>query len=514
MWGSFAVWIKKQVGWRRYATLFTLGLLAALSLPPIYAFPLLVVALSSLFWQLEMTQNVKQAFAVGWWWGLGFFIGGLYWISHALLVDLSYAWLIPFALIGLNGILAIYIGLVCLAAYFFRKYRRPRRLFCFVLLWLVAEWLRATLFTGFPWNLMGYSLAFSTPLLQLAAYASVYGLSFLAVLFATLPALLDHPSAYRKPVVWALLCIPIMLFVCGITRIAWLKLEYARDTGITLRVVQANIEQSTKWDPEGKREAWRTQLMLTHSPGLEKIDAVIWPETAIPFTLTEQDDEWRRVLSAGLPEGGYFMGGVVRREEADRQIPTLYNSIIVLSKKGGVEALYDKHHLVPFGEYVPFRSILPIDKITHGQLDFSKGPGAKTLTLPGLGNVGPLICYEAIFPGEVIDNKNPPNWLLNITNDGWFGASSGPYQHLTMARLRAIEEGIPLVRAANTGISALIDAVGSIRASLPLNQKGVMDISLPSPIAKKTIIGGIYKKLILFLIVISGFFFCYSLQPD
>jgi apolipoprotein N-acyltransferase len=251
---------------------------------------------------------------------------------------------------------------------------------------------------------------------------------------------------------------------------------------VLLRIVQPNIPQEAKWAP-GLREQHveLTRQLTIQVPGWDKISAAIWPETAVPFLLERNPLLREKLLGPAVPPGALLLTGAPRGEPVQGDtLDRVYNSLMVMNHAGDLLASFDKFHLVPLGEYVPLHDWLPfLRKITPGGMDFTPGPGPRTLTLPGLPPVGPLICYEVIFPGAVADPAHRPQWLLNVTNDGWFGTSSGPYQHFVSARLRAVEEGLPLVRAANTGISGLIDPYGRVLAEIPLGTPGVRDVPLP-----------------------------------
>jgi len=230
---------------------------------------------------------------------------------------------------------------------------------------------------------------------------------------------------------------------------------------------------------------------------------VIWPETAVPYYLSDSS-ELRVALSKLVPPDGLLISGALRRSVDSTNRPQLWNSLHALAPDASLVATYDKHHLVPFGEYVPLRNVLGLSKLVHGDVDYSSGPGPRTLLLPGLPPMSPLICYEGIFPGDVIDSANRPEWLLNVTNDGWFGNTAGPYQHFQAARLRAIEEGLPLVRAANTGISAVVDAHGRIVGKLALGTEGVLDAALPKALDYLTPYARVGDTIILAVLALCG----------
>lgn len=474
---GIAAWVRALSGWRRYALLFALGVLSAAALPPLFFFPALFPAFMGLFWCLDASSDRRQAFAAGWWIGFGHHIAGLYWISISLLVEPDkFAWLIPFAVSVIPAVCAVYTGLVTLTVWMLPRRGSGRRVLLLACVWVLAEMLRARLFTGFPWNLIGSAWGFSNYVSQLASVLGIYGLSFLAVLAATLPILLEEKR--WKPVLATYFAI-----TCIAAGGAW-RIGTATEVvvpGITLRVVQGNIPQSDKWDYNIRMANLQRYMELSRSEGFKTATHVIWPESAVPYVLNERALVLSRLRMAAPPHG-LLLTGAVRQPEAEPaqgSYPQLWNSLFAIDSKGQVRAVYDKAHLVPFGEFIPFNKVLPLQKITHGMLDFTPGEGPVNLSLPPLPSFSPLICYEAIFPGEVTGPRERPHWLLNITNDAWFGVSSGPYQHLESARMRAIEEGVPLVRAANTGISAVIDAYGRVVQALPLNYAGVIDSALP-----------------------------------
>jgi apolipoprotein N-acyltransferase len=354
--------------------------------------------------------------------------------------------------------------------------------------WTLLEILRGHVLTGFPWNLVGYVWADSLAMLQVASLVGAYGLTFWTALVAAWPALIadsDVPPRRRAiTVLGVILLLPALIWVGGEARLASLPTAGTDAVpGVRLRLVQPAIAQQLKWLEDQRLANARTHLAMTVTPGFEQITHVIWPETAMSYFL-DHEPELRQAIAAVTPKGGAVLTGTLRAEPRTETAPfRVWNSLQGVDPKGNVVVSYDKFHLVPFGEYVPLRWLLPIDKITPGMTDFSAGPGPKTLEVPGAPPVSPLICYEAIFPGAVTEDGKRPGWLLNVTNDAWFGESAGPYQHFFSARVRAVEEGLPLVRAANTGISAVIDPYGRIVGRLGLGQRGVLDAPLPVALA-------------------------------
>lgn len=470
-------------GWRGWAVAFLGGAVATLALPPAHFLPALYLAFPALVWLLAGARRRRSAFALGWWFAFGYFAAGLYWIGNAMLVHAArHAWLIPFASIGLPAFLALFGGLAALAAMGGQSHlQRALRL---ALAWSVAEWLRGHVLTGFPWNLTGHAWAAPESLAQSASAFGVYGVSFLAILSACLPAALADPG--RRRAIGALaVAVTLLLapWLGGMWRLAGAPPPGADfHPGVGLRVVQAGIPQNEKWRRDLRARNFSRHLDLSVRDRPDWVTHVIWPENAATFFVEEQP-ELRRMIARILPPGGALITGAPRRA---RDPLRLWNSVIAVDAAGAVIARYDKFHLVPFGEYVPFRAWLPIDKIAYGALDYSAGPGPRTLRLPRLPAVSPLICYEAIFPGAVADGRDRPQWLLNLTNDAWYGHTAGPHQHLTMARMRAIEEGLPLIRAANTGISAVFDSYGRALSRLELTEYGALDSRLPRPAARPT----------------------------
>ncbi|HEX2116440.1 MAG TPA: apolipoprotein N-acyltransferase [Alphaproteobacteria bacterium] len=468
-------------GWRRAALAALLGALATAAIPPVYFVPSLLVSLPGLVWLVDGAGAARRpqwnAFFAGWWFGIGHFATGLYWIAHALLVDAArFGWLIPIVIFGLSAVLAIFIGAATLAMWLSRL-RGPSAVLVLAAAWTVGEWLRGHIFTGFPWNLTGSVWADIVPMMQPAAAIGLYGLSLLTVAIAAMPATLATEA--RGPRRWlattAAALLLAALWVGGVVRVPTGEQPAVPD--IRLRLVQPDIPQSLKWDPALRERHVIHTMRLTREAGYERITHVIWPEAAVPFALSA-DATLRQAIGSVIPSGGLLLTGAPRIAGQGATFQA-WNSLYAIDGSGAVAAVFDKFHLVPLGEYVPLRGIVPLEKITAGIGDFSAGPGPRTLTLPGLPPVSPLICYEVIFGGAVADPAARPGWLLNVTNDAWFGISSGPHQHFASARFRAVEEGLPLARAANNGISAMVDPYGRVTALLGLGRMGVVDATLP-----------------------------------
>lgn len=459
---------------------FVLGAGAVLGLPPFSFPPVLIVCFGGLFILLGRAER-GRAFLIGWLFGLGFFLTGTYWIGESFLVDRDrFGWIMAVPAIGgLASFLALFPA-VAATAYAMLRQRGINGAIALALLWTTAEWLRGHVLTGFPWNLIGYAWTdFSAPR-QAAALVGVYGLSFVTVLVAVLPAVVMERTASHRHRTAAMAIFVVLLaalWIGGVLRLAGHDTSAA--TAMRIRVVQGNIDQAAKWDPEHRAETINQYLDLS-APGLNGYDVLLWPETAVPVLLDE-DFALRGQLATLLPAATLLLTGVPRRSLDGGEL-AYWNSVLAIDSAGQVLTYYDKHHLVPFGEYVPFNDLLPFERLTEGVSDFSAGSGPATLHLPDTPPVGLAICYEAIFPGTIIDVQDRPAWIFNPTNDAWFGTSIGPYQHLAATRMRAVEQGLPVIRAANTGISAVIDAFGRVRASLPLEQTGVIDARLPPPL--------------------------------
>lgn len=481
--GRLAQKLARLSGWRRLLLAFVLGAFSALAFAPFYLLVLLPPTFVALLWLLSGAAKGRSAFAIGWAFGVGHFLVGLYWVGIAMTVDFaSFWWFLPIAVGGLSLGFALFSGAVSWITWISRAGSLARiGVFCGS--WLFFEWVRSWLLTGFPWNLMGTVWAFAPETLQLASIAGVWGLSFITLFAATLPALLGDAGesrrrAYGCVIAALLLVIGNLLF--GFLRLSQAPQEIAADAPI-VRLVQPSVEQSLKWQNDLRVQHVKQLMALTAEPGLEKVALVVWPETAVPYDLA-RESELRQAIATITPPNGVLVTGAPRSEPGKGY----WNSLLALNPQGEVIATYDKSHLVPFGEYVPFRELLGFLNITITKGSFSAGPGPMTLSLPGLPLAGALICYEVIFSGNIVGEPRP-GFLINLTNDAWFGDSSGPYQHLAAARLRAVEEGLAMVRSANNGISAVIDPYGRFVGALPLDWVGILDLPLPASLSQETL---------------------------
>lgn len=482
------------------------GAMSCFALPPYGLVPLLALGFTLLLLLLQGAHRPRHAFMLGWCFAFGYFVPGLYWIAASMLVDFArFFWLIPFSVAGLPAFLALYYGLAALLWYRGRANTLGSAL-RLGLLFTAAEYLRGHLLSGFPWHLFGYAWTDVLPMAQSVSLFGSYGLTLLTLLVAPLPAtlLLRTPGARHANSAAALGL--LLLAAWG----AWrLQEPVPMRPDAYIRLVQPNIAQSMKWAPEERERNLQQLLALSAQPATKPLTHIIWPESAVPFFLAE-DASRRSQIMATLPEGVSLLTG------SDRRAPNYstgrwdyFNSLLTLNKSGDVIASYDKVHLVPFGEYVPFQSFGPIASATSNFGSFHAGAAPVTLHVPGLPPFSPLICYEVIFPGDVSDPARPPQLLVNITNDAWYGQTVGPYQHLAIARMRAIEAGVPLLRAANTGISAVIDPYGRVLQHLPLDQAGAIDSAIPTAATSLTYYAR-YNDLcaiLLWFIILFGQFF-------
>lgn len=447
---------------------FGMGLISALGFVPAGLFWLMFVLFPVWFAFINQAQNKKVLFGLGFSFGAGMGAASMFWLTNALMIDNgSFVWALPIVPIGFGLIFGIFWAIPTLLCYWSRP-GFPRLIMLAGSLTLF-EWIRSWIFTGFPWNLLGSVWISCLPVAQLASITGVYGLTFASVFWFA------APYFYKKKNLLAAISVSFLLVLAiGTARLAASEDETV--WGVRLRLVQPNISQTLKWDPIAREENLMKHIRLSKKAGQKQVTHVIWPESAIPYLLNV-DIEARAMTISAVPQGGTLITGGLRL--TDPKTRQLANSIFVLNDMGEIKSTYDKAHLVPFGEYVPLRGILPFDKIVPIHSDFAEGPHVRTVRVPNAPPAGMLVCYEVIFPGHVVQKKYRPEWLINVTNDGWYGLSAGPYQHLAAAQMRAIEEGLPVVRAAGTGISAVISPTGEIIDSLPLGLEGVLDADLP-----------------------------------
>ena len=485
-------------GWRRRLIAFAAGAFSALAMAPFDAWPVLFVTFPVLVWLIDGAGvgrwgGLGVAAATGWWFGFGYFLAGLYWIGYAFLVDAqTFGWLLPIAVVGLPAVLAVYTALGAAAARLLWTRGAPRVLALGVAL-TAAEWLRGHALTGFPWNAFGYALTAPLALAQAASLVGIWGLTFIAVAVFASPATLGDERA-ETPRPWQPFALGVVVLIAfgafGAWRLAGTPLRPVE--GVHLRIMQPNLQQDLRFNYAARHEVMNRYVALStrstgpQAKGLADLTQLIWPESPFPFFLTREADALAQI-AALLPQRTALITGAMRLADPDNPAASgAYNSIYVIDHTGSIAAVYDKVHLVPFGEYLPFEHVLErlgLQELTKQRGGFLAGDRHRLIAVPGAPSALPLICYEIIFPDEVTPRGTRPGWIVNVTNDGWFGISTGPYQHLQQARVAAIELGLPVARAANTGISAVIDPVGRIVDLLPLGREGVLDAALPQAIA-------------------------------
>lgn len=481
--------ISRLRGWRRRLAAFVAGALSALALAPFYATPLLVVGFCLLVWLLDgiapSQRKLRSAALTGWFFGLGYFLVGVYWMVFSFFVQADqFAWMAPIAVLAMPSFLGLFsAGAAVLAIVFWRP--GWRRILVFAVAWSLFEYARGHVLTGLPWNLPGQAFAGLAVTAQTAAWWGAYGLSLIVVTLCAAPAAtLSGAKAAFNGAIAAVAGFAVLLAV-GAVRLAVTDAPDRSDAFV--RIVQPNIAQRQKIDPARWSDNFAAHLTLTDGlpPDTRRV-FVVWPENSVPV-LNEVGDALA-ALGKSLPSNAVLIAGSVRRDTDDNDVQRFYNAIGVFAQtpRGRrAVAFYDKHHLVPFGEYLPLKNLLRavgLSQLAPFEEGFTPGAGPRTLSVGG-PSFSPLICYEAIFPGAIHPKDNRPEWLVTVTNDAWFGDTSGPRQHLDQARLRTIETGLPMARAANTGISALIDARGVYRERLKLYTSGRIDAALPAPLA-------------------------------
>lgn len=518
-----ADWLSRLREWRRLSIAFLAGVAMILAFAPFSFVPVLIVSFPVLLLLLDGCKTWRSAASVGWAFGFGHYLTSFYWISEAFFVDEEQFGAIAYPAVtalaaGVGVFIAVVTGITHLIAPAGeddmpddRTATTMCRVLIFASAWVLIEWIKSWIFTGFPWNPVGAVWSeevtpFGLPMIQVTTLIGTYGLSLITVIAAAMPVALAHTPRFRRAWITAALPLVALLVIggAGAARLANTETKFV--DGVKLRLVQAGISQRDRARPS----LWESQLQdyvnLSTQNRPADITHVIWGEAAVPPTFfLNLNDGHRTVAAMAAPPGGALITGADRALRNETQYTAIYNSMFVIPPDGNITAFYDKTHLVPFGEYMPLRWLIPYEKITGGVGDYGVGTGLATLNAPGLPPFTPLICYEAIFSGEVTPGgASRPRWLLNLTNDAWFGMSTGPYQHYATARLRAVEEGLSLVRVANTGISAVIDGAGRTTAALGLGERGVLDARLPEPVGDNTPFGLLGNVIPLLLATVAG----------
>ncbi|MGI9422278.1 MAG: apolipoprotein N-acyltransferase [Hyphomicrobiaceae bacterium] len=510
---TIAGYVKMCRGFRRFAVAGAAGAASVLAMPPFFAAPALFVTLPVLVWLVapeHVTTDAEtprfqlsrallwRGFAAGWWFGFGYFFAGLYWIGSAFLVQAEvFAWLLPFAVTAMPAGLALFVA-VCLAPVACLQGSPILRVVALALAISAAEYLRGHMFTGFPWNTIGYALTNPLSFMQVSAVIGIYGLTLITILVFATPAVIWAERSVRGVArdrrdllfVGGLTVVPLLaiwlygLWVLSLQRPGALS-------GVKVRIVQPSIRQSDKFVPELRREIFERHVQLSQTgsrgsaPGFEGITHVIWPEAAMPFLGLRSPEVAKRIAEV-FPDDVKLIAGTLRLDGPlvrDGRRLKVYNSSFAMDGAGALLSTYDKVHLVPFGEYLPFQNVLEaigLEQLTRLRGGFAVGRAPRPIfNVPLLPEIGMLICYEIVFPNEIVTASGRPGLLINLTNDAWFGHSTGPYQHFHQARVRAVEQGLPLIRVGNNGISAIIDPRGRIWAQLALDQSAAIDSAVP-----------------------------------
>jgi apolipoprotein N-acyltransferase len=463
---------------RRLALAGASGALAGLGQVPFSLVPAALLGFAFACIMMMAAPSVRAAAATGWAVGTGYFAVTLFWIVEPFLVDVArHGWMAPFALVFLAAGLALFWGAAFTSAHLLAPKGDVRQALAFAAMLTLAELARAYVLTGFPWALPGYVWT-ETAQRGWATAIGSHGLTFLTLGLSALIALVL--AAVPRPLAWRRIAAAAAGFAVflGVGPLLLPPPAVAGGDRPVIRLVQPNAPQREKWDPDKALMFVERQVAFTSAPAARRPDLVVWPETAIPYLLEHAGPVLTDISDAagGVP----VVLGVQRRAAG-----LAYNSLTVIGVGGEIGAIYDKHHLVPFGEYIPMGQLARVFGLrsfaARDGYGYSPGPGPQILDLGPLGTALPLICYEAIFPQDVSAAPVRPDFLLQITNDAWFGEFAGPFQHLAQARMRAVEQNLPMVRVANTGVSAMIDPAGRILAEIPLGQAGFVDVALPEP---------------------------------
>lgn len=483
-------------GWRRNSLAFFAGLFLTLALPPFdffaagfVSFPILLLLLEGAVASPAARGPLRAypAAVIGWFFGFGYFLGGLWWLGNALLNSgPEFLWALPIAIFGLPAVLALFFSFAAMGVRALRGSgigTAASLAFCIG----VTEWLRGFVFTGFPWNGIGLTIMPAPMMMQSASVFGVVGMNALAVFIFALPgAFFLSTRRWLGPVLSGLLLAAHSIFgFVTLNQTDALTGKGPPPLGKSVRIVQPSIAQTKKWDEAERDRIFATYLKMTAQlpqEGKPVPSLVIWPETAVPFILTERP-EALAAIGGVLREGQVLLAGTVRQEgtRENGDVLRYYNSIVAINSDGVIIDAADKVHLVPFGEYLPIESILRalgLSQIVSTPGGFTAGSKLHTFSLPGLPDIMSLICYEVIFPGAIEAQTPRPKLVVNITNDAWYGKTPGPYQHFRLAQLRAVESGVPIIRSANNGISGVIDSNGRVIGALDLNVVGNLDLHI------------------------------------
>ncbi|MBI1404685.1 MAG: apolipoprotein N-acyltransferase [Caulobacter sp.] len=485
--------------WRARLLALGAGVAAALAHPPFGLLPGLLGygLLMHLVDEADGQRPLRSAFLRGWLAGTAYFAIGTWWVAEAFLVDIAaHGWMAPFAVTFMAGGIGLFWG-AAMVLYRWARVAGPWRVVVFAGAFTALEWVRGHVLTGFPWNLPGETWRAGSAASQSAAIFGAYGLTFVTLAIAATPALLLRERGRGARIAQGIAAATLTaMIIFGAVRLSRAPAPAA--AAPLIRIVQANVPQEAKYDPKIFTKIFSGYLALTRQEGEATPDIIIWPEGAVPALIDDYlaPGTWTRsAITRALKPGQTLLVGAARYEGLP-EAPRYFNSLVAVRREGddlAVLGVYDKHRLVPFGEYLPLDSLLSplgvknLVKIGDG---FAAGPAPRPLALPGLPVMQPLICYESLYPGftraGARASGEAPALIVNVSNDAWFGATSGPWQHLNLASYRAIEEGVPMARATPTGVSAMVDAYGRVIPSARLGQNaaGVIDVVLPPKVDK------------------------------
>lgn len=451
-------------------------------------------------------SNKAQTFLIGFAFGLGYFISGLNWIGNALLVEGNdYKWVWPLAVIGLPTLLASFTALFATIAHMIFKKESFAGFIGFCILLSVSEYVRGYAFTGFPWNLYGYGWASVLPMIQSLSLIGPYGLTLFTIIWGCSIGYMLLPSAQRIAVVSITVLSLVLIFEYGVFRLKDSDVSYHED--LAVHIVQPNINQADKWLSEKLPQNFEQHIILSSDVEKAARNIFIWPETALPPSFLDSMAVKERLRNI-LQNNSILLSGALRvTSDKETKAVSYHNALMHFEAQKTPESLYSKSHLVPFGEYIPFQKYIPLKPVV-AFTGFQKGNGTQTIEVDSYPSLSPLICYEIIFPHQAVNsNQARPDYILTVTNDAWYGDSPGPYQHFQQARFRAIEQGVPVVRSANTGISGLIDPYGRIIEETELMESGVITAKLPLKTTSTTY----FSKLgDLPYLIFSLFFLCWA----
>ncbi len=496
--------------WPCSALSFAAGGFACLGMAPWNAWPVLLVSLSALYVLIAQSRAPRAAFFYGWLFSFSYFLFGLLWVGNALLVKGNpYAWAWPLAVCGLPLLLSFFPALGLYAARKFGNLSDGRGFLAFTAFFAGSEWLRGYLFTGFPWNLFGYTWAGLPEMIQNVAVGNIYFLTWLTVFWFSLPGFLFLKSGTKKENTGLVLFAVFSFVLCfgfGYWRLAGAP-SGPSEKSVHIKLVQPSIPQDEKWERELMIRHFSRQVALSRAEGEQPggTTFIIWPETSLSYWLAQDPSAIGMIRDALRSYSGtaYLLTGMLRHDPEQKKY---FNSLVMIDRDGTISNVYDKHHLVPFGEYIPYQPWIPLRPVVQFT-GFASGRGPQTFTTPEGISYSPVICYEIIFSGMLTDRPGAPDFIVNVTNDAWYGISPGPHQHFTQAVFRAVEEGIPVVRAANTGFSGLIDPYGRIMEKSELFQEYEKILALPAKnmvlknyIAYKNIL---FAMMLLTLIIIG-----------